>query len=154
MAVFLAVGCIGPGSVGDDEDPQSGLDDPVPETDRPAVPPPGVDHLARDGGTTGDRLPTVVIETPRGNSVVQRGQVMEFAARAADDRGVREVRVRWGVLGSTREFALRPSAVAGTWRTEIVIDARAERGWRRLSYLATDTAGQSAASAEVTVWVQ
>lgn len=156
VAASLALaGCIGPGSTTGDDDPQSGMDELAPETERPAVAPPGVDHSPGGAGTVpGDRLPTVAIESPRGNTVVQRGQVMTFQARAADDRGVAEVRARWGVTGSTREFVLRRTATAGLWQTETVIDARAERGWRRLSYVATDSSGQRAASAEVAVWVQ
>jgi hypothetical protein len=100
-----------------------------------------------------DAPPMVAAQLPSQNQVLQRGGQVIFQAKVTDDKAVQDVRAVWSYTGGSLEYPMTLTSVAGVYQATTTVSASAASGSRKVSFYATDSAGQKTSTGSVDVLV-
>jgi hypothetical protein len=107
--------------------------------------------LATGGGST---TPSALLTAPQNGDVIARSsrQTIRASAAAAAGRTINSVVLHWTRGTTTQDYNLAAGSPAGSYAVTLVMPASA--GPRSLAVTATDSSGQSATTAPITITVQ
>ncbi len=101
-----------------------------------------------------DAAPVIAVQLPSANQVLARGGQVIFQAKVTDDKTVQDVRAVWGYNGGSLEYPMTLTSVPGVYQATTSVSASAVAGARKVTFYATDSAGQKTTTGAVDVFVQ